>query len=147
VPPPRAQLTRFHDVFSPNANLRGQLTPSGRGKRPPTDESSTGASSDHRSPDEKRRSMNWAQCIKRVLQTASCPPPFGPAFRLFQIAPGDLVNIDVTMRGHFGGTLRIVASIEEPTPIRAIRAHFAKHRALEKAHYRPAPRAPPAVAA
>jgi len=57
VPPPRAHLTRFQCVFAPNANLREQLTPSGRGKRPPTDEESTGANSDHRSLDEKRRSM------------------------------------------------------------------------------------------
>jgi len=35
VPPPRAHLTRFHGIFAPNANLRAQLTPSGRGKRPP----------------------------------------------------------------------------------------------------------------
>ncbi|MFN9656738.1 MAG: transposase [Dolichospermum sp.] len=34
VPPPRAQLTRFHGIFAPNANLRAQLTPSGRGRRP-----------------------------------------------------------------------------------------------------------------
>jgi len=78
---------------------------------------------DHRSPDEKRRSMTWAQRLKRVF------------------------GIDVNACGHCGGTLRIVASIEEPTAIRAILAHFAKHGALEKAHYRPAPRAPPAVAA
>jgi len=43
--------------------------------------------------------------------------------------------------------VRIVASIEEPTAIRAILAHFAKHGALEQAHFRSAPRAPPAVAA
>ena len=78
---------------------------------------------DHRSPDEKRRSMTWAQRLKRVF------------------------NIDVSTCGHCGGAVRIVASIEEPTAIRAILAHFAKHCALEKAHYRPAPRAPPAVAA
>jgi len=123
VPPPRAHLTRFHGVFAPNAKLRAQLTPSGRGKRPPTDEASTGANSDHRSPDEKRRSMTWVQRLKRVF------------------------NIDVSTCGHCGGTLRIVASIEEPTAIRAILAHFEKHGALQEAHYRPAPRAPPAVAA
>ena len=123
VPPPRAHLTRFHGVFAPNANLRAQLTPSGRGKRPPTDAESTDANADHRSPDEKRRSMTWAQRLKRVF------------------------GIDVNTCGHCSGTVRIVASIEEPTAIRAILAHFAKHGALEKAHYRPAPRAPPAVAA
>jgi len=32
VPPPRAHLSRFHGVFAPNAKLRAQLTPSGRGK-------------------------------------------------------------------------------------------------------------------
>jgi len=55
VPPPRADLSRFHSVSAPNANLRAQLTPSGRGKRPITDEESTGTKSDQRSPDEKRR--------------------------------------------------------------------------------------------
>ena len=57
VPPPRAHLTRFHGVFAPNANLRAQLTPSGRGKRPPTDAESSQASIDDRTPDEKRRAM------------------------------------------------------------------------------------------
>ena len=52
VPPPRVHLTRFHRVFAPKANLRAHLTPSGRGKRPPTDDESTGANSDHRSSDE-----------------------------------------------------------------------------------------------
>jgi len=103
---------------------------------------------------ERYRAMTLAQRLKRVLFRASCPPPFGPAFRLFQIAPGDLVNIDVNACVHCGDTVRIVASIAEPTAIRAIPArghrclaHFEKHGALEKADYRPAPRAPPAVAA
>jgi len=152
---PSAVQIRSRRICAPNAKLRAQLTPSGRGKRPPADQELTGANSDHRSPDEKRRSMTpdqvrgrlWAQRLKRVLLRASSPPPFGPAFRLFQIAPGDLVNIDVSTCGHCGGTARIVASIEEPTAIRAILAHFEKHGTLDKAHYRPAPRAPPAVAA
>jgi hypothetical protein len=40
-----------------------------------------------------------------------------------------------------------VASIEDPTAIRAILDHFAKHDALGAAHYRPGPRAPPAAVA
>jgi hypothetical protein len=125
VPPPRAHLTRFHGVFAPNANLRAQLTPSGRGKRPVTEAApaDVNANSDHRSPDEKRRAMSWAQRLKRVF------------------------NIDVTTCIQCGGAVRIVASIEQPTAIRAILAHFEKHGALEQAHYRPAPRAPPAAAA
>jgi len=67
--------------------------------------------------------MTWAQRLKRVF------------------------NIDVSTCGDCGGTVRMVTSIEEPTAIRAILAHFEKHGALEKAQYRPAPRAPPAYAA
>jgi len=59
VPPPRAHLTRFHGVFAPNANLRAQLTPSGRGKRPAADAAPAdgNANDPQRSPEEKRRSM------------------------------------------------------------------------------------------
>ena len=125
VPPPRAHLTRFHGVFAPNASLRAQLIPSGRGKRPATDAAlvEVSANDEPRSPEEKRRSMTWAQRLKRVF------------------------NIDVTTCVHCGGAVRIVASIEEPAAIRAILAHFEKHGVLEQAHYRPAARAPPAEAA
>ena len=124
VPPPRAHLTRFHGVFAPNANLRAQLTPSGRGKRPAGDAVPVDVSAhdEPRSPEQKRRAMSWAQRLKRVF------------------------SIDVTTCAHCGGAVRIVASIEEPTAIRAILAHFEKHGALEQAHYRPAARAPPPAA-
>jgi len=145
----RAQLDKFApgEFCAPNATWRAQLTPSGRGKRPATDEELTAANSDHRSPNEKRRSMTLSAAPQARVTPGILPPPFGPAFWLFLIAPGDLVNIDVSTCVHCGGTLRIVASIEQPTAIRAILAHFEKHGALQKAHYRPAPRAPPAVAA
>jgi len=154
VPPPRAHLTRFHGVlttgilpfalrppFGCSNSLRANLCAKRevaraadairRGKRPPADAVSTAANSDHRSPDEKRRAMTpdqvrgrlWAQRLQRVF------------------------NIDVSTCGHCGGAVRIVASIEEPTAIRAILAHFAKHGAREHAHFRPDPCAPPAVAA
>ncbi len=124
VPPPRAHLTRFHGVFAPNANLRAQLTPSGRGKRPASDAVPVDVSAhdEPRSPEQKRRAMSWAQRLKRVF------------------------SIDVTTCAHCGGAVRIVASIEDPKAIRAILAHFEKHRALEQAHYRPAARAPPPAA-
>jgi hypothetical protein len=67
--------------------------------------------------------MSWAQRLRRVF------------------------NIDVNTCIHCGSSVRIVASIEEPTAIRAILDHFAKHAAMEEAHCRPAARAPPAVAA
>ena len=56
-----------------------------------------------------------------------------------------MFGIDVNTCVHCGGAVRIVASIEEPTAIRAILSHFEKHGALEQAPYRPAPRARPAV--
>jgi hypothetical protein len=52
----RAHLTRFHGVFAPNANLRARLTPAGRGRRLANNGESTQASSDDRSPEERRRS-------------------------------------------------------------------------------------------
>jgi hypothetical protein len=64
--------------------------------------------------------MAWAQSLERVF------------------------NIDVTAGIHCGGAVRIVASIEDPTAIRSILAHFSMHDALETAHYRPGP---PAAAA
>lgn len=122
VPPPRAHLTRFHGIFAPNANLRAQLTPAHRGKgRPAARDEAAGP--DDRTADEKRRAMTWAQRLKRVF------------------------NIDVASCEHCGGPVKIIASVEEPQAIRAILDHFEKHDALPQAHYRPAPRAPPAAAA
>jgi len=80
--------------------LRAQLTPSGRGKRPATDVASAGANIDDRSPIERRRAMTpdqvrgrlWAQRLKRVF------------------------GIDVKTCIHCGGSVRIVASIENPKP-------------------------------
>jgi hypothetical protein len=112
-------------AFAPNAKLRAQLTPSGRGKRPATDAAliEVSANDEPRSPEQKRRSITWAQRLKRVL------------------------GIDVNTCIHCGGAVRIVASIEDPAAIRAILGHFEKHGALEQAHYRPPARAPPAAAA
>jgi hypothetical protein len=119
VPPPRAHLTRFHGIFAPNANLRGQLTAAHRGKG---GAATSGPSPDDRTPDEKRRAMSWAQRLKRVF------------------------GMDVTACVHCGGAVKIVASVEDPQAIRAILDHFAKHGAREPAHYRPEARGPPAAA-
>jgi len=54
---PSAVQIRSRRICAPNATWRAQLTPSGRGKRPPTDEASTVANSDDRSPIERRRAM------------------------------------------------------------------------------------------
>ncbi len=77
---------------------RAQLTPSGRGKRLPSNATQVTPAepADHRTPDERRRSMTWAQRIKRVF------------------------GIDVETCIHCGGKVKIVASVEEPNAIRAI---------------------------
>jgi hypothetical protein len=96
VPPPRAHLARFHGLLAPNANLRAQLTPSGRGKRsPPTQRRLTSTRTAITAPDESC-AMSSAQRLKRVF------------------------GIDVTTCTHCGGSVRIVASIEDPHTIRAI---------------------------
>jgi len=124
VPPPRAHLTRFHGVLAPNANLRAQVTPSGRGKRTAADEAPNEREpGDDRTPEEKRRAMTWSQRLKRVF------------------------NLDVNTCAHCGGATRIVAAVEDPHAIRAILDHFAKHGALPHAHYRPEPRGSPAAVA
>jgi hypothetical protein len=74
------------------------------------------------------------------------PSALRASLRLFQIAPGDLVGIDVETCDHCGGKVRIVVSVEEPHVIGAILAHFAQHDALEFAHYHPAPHAPSVAA-
>ncbi len=48
---------------------------------------------------------------------------------------------------HCGGAVRIVASIEDPTDLRAILDHVEERGAPEAAHYRTGPRAQPAAAA
>jgi len=70
-----AEAHEFHGVFAPNAALRAQLTPSGRGKRPATDAApvEVSANDEPRSPEEKRRAMNWAQRLKRVFSIDVTP--------------------------------------------------------------------------
>ena len=102
---------------TPNAALRAQLIPSGRGKCPATDAAAVEIIDDEpRSPEQKRRAMIWAQRLKRVF------------------------NIDATTCIHCGGAVPIVVSIEQPNAIRVILTHFEKHGAREAAHYRSAAR-------
>ena len=83
---------------------------------------------------------------------ALVPPPRAHLTRFHGIfAPNSSLRAQLTPSGRgkksaTDAALRIVASIEEPTAIRAILAHFEKHDAMDEAHYRPRPRGPPAVA-
>ena len=93
--------------------------------------------------------VGLAYDFSRILRPSRVGRPSTRAGRRPSVGHGGVVSIDITTCAHCGGAVRIVASIEEPTAIRAIRAilaHFEKHGALEQAHYRPAARAPPPAA-
>ena len=96
VPRPRVNLTRFHGVFASNSAWRSRVTPAGRGRRPRISAPEDAA----RTPAEQRSAMTWAQRLKRVF------------------------NIDISVCEHCGGTLRVVACIEDPEVIRRILDHL-----------------------
>ncbi len=98
VPPPRLNLTRFHGVFAPNSQYRARITPArrGRGAR-----SAKPAREKDRTPAEQQAAMRWAQRLKRVFQ------------------------IDVETCPSCGGSVKIIASIEDPPVIERILNHRA----------------------
>ena len=90
VPKPRVNLTRFHGVFAPNSKHRALVTPAKRGKgnkHTVTDEDQ------EQTPVERRASMTWAQRLKRVF------------------------NIDIETCSECGGTMKVIACIEDPVVI------------------------------
>ena len=95
VPRPRLNLIRFHGVLAPNAKLRPEIVPG----RPLTDTVSPDASDDTPRHSPAAR-MSWARLLKRVF------------------------NIDAEHCPHCGGTLKILAAIEEPSVITKILAHL-----------------------
>ncbi len=97
VPPPRANLTRFHGVFAPNSRYRARVVP-GRQKPPGEQE----RPEEEATPAERRASMTWAQRLKRVF------------------------GIDIETCPACGGTVRIVACIEDPDVIEKILKHVDK---------------------
>jgi hypothetical protein len=117
VPRPRVNLTRYHGVFAPSSAHRALVTRAGRGK------GRTGAArADVRTSTERRGAMRWAQRLKRVF------------------------GIDVQTCAGCGGTMRIIACIEDPVVIKAILAHLADKARPVHAPRLPPGRAPPASA-
>ena len=117
VPRPRVNLTRYHGVFAPNSAHRALVTRAGRGKG-----RAQSAKADARTPAERRSAMRWAQRLKRVF------------------------GIDVQTCAGCGGTMRIIACIEDPVVIKAILAHLAGKARPVHAPRLPPGRAPPASA-
>ena len=73
-----------------------------------------------RTPAARHAAMRWAQRLKRVF------------------------GIDVETCAHCGGTMRIIACIEDPVVIKAILAHLANKARPAHAPRSPPGRAPPA---
>lgn len=123
VPRPRGNLTRFHGVFASNSKLQAQVTPARRGKGRPEEI----AELQEKTPAEKHAAMTWAKRLKRVLLRA--------ILRLFQIAPGDLVDIDVQICDACGGAVKIIAAVEDPVAIKKILDHLDFQGAMPRAYY------------
>ena len=116
VPKPRINLTRYHGVLAPNHRWRGMVTPAKRGKGVKRI-----ANTEVRSPAERHVAMSWAQRLKRVF------------------------NIDIEVCGHCGGSVRIIAFIEDQDVIDRILAHLRdkKQDTPTLPHLAPPSRAPP----
>jgi hypothetical protein len=116
VPKPRVNLTRFHGVFAPNSKHRALVTPGKRGKGRkirPYDEP------EDKSPAVRRALMSWAQRLKRVF------------------------NIDVETCDQCGGTIKMVACIEDPAVIKKILDHLHNKMPSDLHKRQPQSRAPP----
>ena len=117
VPKPRVNLTRFHGVFAPNSKHRSLVTKAGRGKGnkvKPTSETQDQTQA------ERHAAMTWAQRLKRVF------------------------NIDIETCRECGGTVRVIACIEDPVVIQKILTHLTEKAAHEALSLLPSARAPPA---
>ena len=118
VPKPRVNLTRFHGVLAPNHRWRGEITLARRGKAP-----ETGANAKVRTPAERHAAMTWAQRLKRVF------------------------NIDIETCGRCGGSLKVIACVEDQDVIDRILAHLREKEqdAPARPLLVPPTRAPPAT--
>ena len=71
------------------------------------------------------------------------PSALRASLRLFQIAPGDLVKIDILTCEHGGGAVKVIASIEDPVVVKKILAHLERRAEAATPVFRPFARAPP----
>mgnify|MGYP001547886975 CR=1 FL=1 len=131
VPKPRINLTRYHGVLAPNHRWRGLVTPARRGKGVKSI-----SNAQVRSPAERHAAMSWAQRLKRVF---NIDMPQGTLSRRF--APIHLVEVCARC----GGSVRIIACIEDQDVIDRILAHLQRKEQNTPAlpHLAPPTRAPP----
>jgi hypothetical protein len=116
VPKPRVNLTRYHGILAPNHRWRGEVTPARRGKA-----LKTGANAEVRTPAECHAAMTWAQRLKRMF------------------------NIDIEVCSRCGGSVKVIACIEEQDAIDRILAHLEskEHNTPALPHLAPPTRASP----
>ena len=95
VPRPRLHLIRFHGVLAPNAKLRAAIVPQ------PAQNASAPSPDLAQAPGSSAAArISWARLLKRVFE------------------------IDIEHCSHCGGTLKIIAAIEDPAVIVAILTHL-----------------------
>jgi Putative transposase len=117
VPKLRVNLTRYHGVFAPNSKHRALVTPGKRGKgntRYWDREVEAPTSA------ERRAAMTWAQRLRRVF------------------------HIDIETCRECGGTVKVIACIEDPVVIEKILTHLDKKGTAQETGLLPQGRAPPA---
>ena len=95
VPRPQLHLIRFHGVLAPNAALRPQVVP-GEADQTTVSSNETGEAT----AASTRARLSWAQLLTRVFA------------------------IDITTCPQCGGTLTLLAAIEDPTVIIKILTHL-----------------------
>jgi ribosomal protein S27E len=95
VPKPRVNLTRYHGVLAPNHRWRGLVTPARRGKG-----IKSISNAEVRTSAERHAAMTWAQRLKRVF------------------------NIDIEVCSLCGGSVRVIACIEDQDVIDRILTHL-----------------------
>jgi hypothetical protein len=100
VPPPRANLTRFHGVFAPGAKLRPFLLPQAGTEAGPQKESLCLDATVEKPKKEKTPRVDWAEWLSRTL------------------------DFDVFACVRCGGRRRVLAYVKEAAGVRAIVEHL-----------------------
>jgi hypothetical protein len=131
---PFSRLVRAQQQV-PRAGDAGQA---GQG-RPACHDSGSGGADTGRTPcRDDLGATPQASVIPGIL-----PSTLRASLRLFEIAPSDLVGIDIETCPACGGAMRIIACIEDPDVIEKILAHLDGKAPEPKATRRPPCRAPP----
>ena len=115
MPKPRVNLTRYHGVFAPNSQHRALVTPARRGRGNKT----KAPGREDATAVASHAAMSWAQRLKRVF------------------------DIDIETCSVCGGSMKVIACIEDPVVIKKILTHLRSKGLYLEAAGLPPSRAPP----